>query len=197
MFLHELNNHMSKTFVLSILLATASSLCYAQSESNEVEAASQTAVLALSNGIDISYVSTSGSTGNAASMTFSSMSDYANGVMSAMQEMRVRSNNSFKVAVRCDEQTFAYQGEASDVSMSDMPNNALWMKVAQNNTGGSLVGGFSSNGFAALTSSNQDILTNGVRGGNRTFKVQYKCTPGFVLPAGTYSLDVVFTATQE
>ena len=169
----------------------------AQNQTNQVEAASQTAVLALTNGIDISYVATSSNTGNSANMSFNNVSDYANGVMSTMQEMRVRSNKSFKVAVRCDEQTFAYQGNASNITMSDLPSDALWMKVAQNNTGGSLAGAFTNNSFAALTSTNQDILINGIRGGNQTFKVQYKCTPGFVLPAGTYSLDVVFTATQE
>ncbi len=188
---------MTRSITLTLAFAMISILGFAQNEGDENEAASQTAVLALTNGIDISYVNTSGNTGNSANMTFNNVSDYANGVMSSMQEMRVRSNNSFKVAVRCDDQTFAYQGNANNMSSSDMPNNALWMKVAQNNTGGSLTGAFSNNSFASLTSSNQDILINGIRGGNRTFKVQYKCTPGFVLPAGTYSLDVVFTATQE
>lgn len=178
---------------ISLLIHTS---VIAQNESNESKTAAQPAVLALSNGIDISYMATGAGGGQDASMQFNNPNDYTNGVMSTDQELRVRSNKTFKVAVRCDGSTFQYSGN-SNQSVNDMPNDALWLKVTANNTGGSVQSPFSTTNFATLSHSNQDLLVDGHRGGNQTFSVMYKCTPGFNLPAGTYSMNVVFTATQE
>lgn len=158
--------------------------------------ASQAAVLKLNNGIDIAYTTTGSGTGEDAVMNFTGPNDYSNGVMSAEQQMRVRSNNTFKVAVRCDGSSFAYNG-ASDNVPQHMPNDMLWMKVTGNNTGGDVRAPFSTSNFASITTNSQDLLVGGNRGGNQTFSVMYKCTPGFNLPAGTYSMNVVFTATQQ
>ncbi|MCB0700871.1 MAG: hypothetical protein KDC11_13515, partial [Chitinophagaceae bacterium] len=64
-------------------------------------------------------------------------------------------------------------------------------------TGGSIANPFSNSAYATLSSSDQDLITTADRGGNQTFSVKYKATPGFAYPAGTYSVDVVYTATQE
>lgn len=188
---------MKKLLVYTCISLVTMGTGLAQNQNNQSESASQSAILGLTNGIDISYVNTNTTTGNMATMPFTSTNDFANGVMSSSHQLRVRSNKKFSVAARCDEQTFSYQGTSSNITVSDLPHDALWMKVSQNNTGGSLSGSFLNNNFAALTSANQDIIVNGVQGGNQTFTVQYKCTPGFVLPAGTYNMDVVFTATQQ
>ncbi|MBL7683508.1 MAG: hypothetical protein JNK00_10655, partial [Flavipsychrobacter sp.] len=47
-----------------------------------------------------------------------------------------------------------------------------------------------------LTSTAANLLTNCNNGGNQTFSVMYEATPGFAYPAGTYTVDVVYTATQ-
>lgn len=177
------------SFLISI------SVC-AQDESNSSSGAGQSAALALSNGIDISYLTSGNGAGEDAVMKFNNPNDYSSGVTSPTQELRVRSNRTFKVAVRCDGSTFQYSGNANQ-SMNDMPNDALWLKVTANNTGGSVKAPFSTTSFASLSHSNQDLLVDGRNGGNQTFSVMYKCTPGFNLPAGTYSMNVVYTATQE
>jgi hypothetical protein len=41
------------------------------------------------------------------------------------------------------------------------------------------------------------MINSASKGGNQTFEVKYKATPGFAYPAGTYTTDVVYTATQE
>ncbi len=41
------------------------------------------------------------------------------------------------------------------------------------------------------------LISNGQNGGNQTFSVMYNATPGFAYPAGTYTVDVVYTATQQ
>ena len=71
----------------------------------------------------------------------------------------------------------------------------LDVKVTANSTGGSIGTGFSS--YKDITATAQNIITNGDRGGNQTFSVQYQATPGFSYPAGNYAVDVVYTATQQ
>lgn len=168
----------------------------AQDAAQGSSSAAQTANLVLNNSISIAYVSSGTTTGSGATMQFNNANDYASGVMSTEQELVVMSNEKFTVAVRCDESSFSYQG-SSNITMNDMPSNALWLKVTDNNTGGTIKAPFSTNNFASLTAASQDLLINANRGGNQKFAVMYKCTPGFSLPAGVYSMDVVYTATQQ
>lgn len=74
-------------------------------------------------------------------------------------------------------------------------SNVLFLKVTNNNTGGSVSSSFN-NKFRTLSSSNQTLVNNATPGGNNTFNVQYKANPGYNFPAGTYSVNVVYTATQ-
>jgi hypothetical protein len=178
------------TWLISSLLLTHTAAT-AQSSS-----ASQSVSLVLNNAIDISYMATGNGSGNNAMMQFSNPTDYSNGVTSPEQGLRVRSNKSFKVAVRCEASGFTYQGNNAN-TMQNMPDNALRLKVTANNTGGAVKAPFSTDGYASLSNESQDLLVGGEYGQNQTFAVQYKCTPGFNLPAGTYTMNVVYTATQE
>lgn len=187
---------MKKILIILTLNIACLPLVQAQGENNAGASAAQSAVVALHNGIDISYMTTGSSTGNNARMDFRNSADYANGVTSPEQQLRVRSNKNFKVAVRCDGNTFSYQGNSNNAP-AQMPDDALWLMVTDNKTGGSVSAPFSTNNYASLSATNKDLLVNGNNGGNQTFKVKYKCTPGFNLPAGTYTMNVVFTATQE
>ncbi|MBW7912565.1 MAG: hypothetical protein H3C54_02415 [Taibaiella sp.] len=158
--------------------------------------ASQSVSLVLSNAIDISYMATGNGTGTNTMMQFSNPTDYSNGVTSPEQGLRVRSNKTFKVAVRCEASAFNYQGNNAN-TMQNMPDDALKLRVTSNNTGGSVKAPFTTNGYTSLSNESQDLLVGGEQGQNQTFAVQYKCTPGFNLPAGTYTMNVVYTATQE
>lgn len=179
-----------------ITMLILSGLLYHTAATAQSSSASQSVSLVLSSAIDISYVATQNSAGNNTVMQFSNPNDYSNGVTSPEQGLRVRSNNNFKVAVRCDAANFAYQGNNSN-TMQNMPDNALLLKVTANNTGGSVKAPFSTSGYSTLSNESQDLLVGGAEGENQTFAVQYKCTPGFNLPAGTYTMNVVYTATQE
>lgn len=176
------------TLIASVLLIqTAAS---AQSSS-----ASQSVSLVINNAIDISYMATGNGSGNNAMMQFSNPNDYSNGVTSPEQGLRVRSNKTFKVAVKCEGTGFTYQGGSN--TMQTVPDDALKLRVTSNNTGGAVKAPFTTNGYTALSNESQDLLVGGEQGQNQTFAVQYKCTPGFNLPAGTYTMNVVYTATQE
>jgi hypothetical protein len=72
----------------------------------------------------------------------------------------------------------------------------LDLRVPANATGGAIASPFSATNYADLGATAQNLLTNCNNGGNQTFSIQYNATPGFAYPAGTYTVDVVYTATQ-
>jgi len=164
------------------------------SGTGEASAATQSTHLALSNAIEVTFTSNMSAMGGDVTMPFSTVNDYANGIESDAQEMKVRSNKNFSVAVKANNSEFSYTGNTSPAP--EMPvEGVLAVKVTANSTGGDVAGSFSN--YATLTASNQNLITSADRGGNQAFSVKYKATPSFAYPAGTYAVDVVYTATQE
>lgn len=155
----------------------------------------QTTKLALSNAIDITFVNNGNSTGSTVDLAFENVNDYANGVEGAPLEIKVRSNKKFIVKARTSSKTFAYSGTTSPAPSMNV-QNTLFIKVLENSTGGSVPGSVN-NKYATLKRGNRKLIHNGTPGGNNTFKVQYKADPGFEFPAGTYTVDVIYTATQR
>jgi len=162
----------------------------------ESSGASQSANFALSNAIEITFVNSMSEYGADVTLPFSTVNDYANGVESAEQELKIRSNKNFSVAIKSNAAGFTYSGNTTPAP--EMPvNGVLAIKLTANNTGGSIANPFSTSAYSGLTNSNQSLITGGNRGGNQSFAIKYKATPGFAYPAGTYSVDVVYTATQQ
>src|SRR5690606_13770768 len=133
-------------------------------------------------------------TGTSVSIPFTTVNDYANGVESDAQELKVRSNKNFSVAVKTNAENFSYTGNTTPTPTMPV-SGVLAVKVTSNSTGGSIANSFSS--YSSLSNSNQGLITAADRGGAQSFRVMYKATPGFAYPAGTYAVDVVYTATQE
>lgn len=174
-----------------LLLSLAAKKAKAQNESGTAQ---QTIALAMSNALDITFVDNNSSTGNTVSLSFDNVEDYAGGVESASQTIRVRSNKDFDVRVKSSASKFSYSGSASsDPNMS--VSSVLAMKIIDNNTGGNISGGFSN--YKALSTNNKKIINNADAGNDQTFSVKYKATPGFAYPAGTYTVDIVYTVTQR
>jgi hypothetical protein len=155
--------------------------------------AQQTVNMSLSDAIELTFTGSGTATGAAVTMSFANVNDYANGVTSSAQALKVRSNKNFTVAVKTNNASFTYTGSASPVPSMPVAG-VLDVKVSANGTGGTIGTGFDN--YKDLSSSNQSIINNGSRGGNQTFSVQYQATPGFSYPAGNYAVDVVYTATQ-
>ena len=150
----------------------------------------------LSNAIEITFNDNMSAYGEDVSLAFTTVNDYANGVESSEQQLKISSNKDFTVAVKTNSDKFTYSGNTTPVP--SMPvTGVLGLKVTANNTGGSIAGSFSASKYATLTASNQPLISGADRGGNQTFNIQYKATPGFAYPAGSYSVDVVYTATQQ
>ena len=177
-----------RLFLLVVLLSFVTVTTRAQ---NASATASQTIQLVLNPTIDLRFNNTgSGSTVN---MVFNSTGNYANGVISGTQELEVRSNKNFKISVQTDASSFAYTGNQANVS--PMPvNNTLFMAVTNNTTGGSIASGFSN--YTSLSQSNQDIILNGAQGEDKKLVLAYKARPDWGYASGTYSVGVIYTATQ-
>ena len=183
-----------KTLLLSIAIFFGFiSITNAQ---NASASGAQDVSLVLSNAISITFTGTGSNTGSTVNMAFNTVGDYINGVTSSSQQLKVQSNTNFNVAVKFDVNSFSYVGNGV-LNLNNIPTNAFQAKVTANNTGGTIASPFSSTSYAPVYANNQNIINDGQLGGNQTFSVMYKCVPGLALPAGTYNINIVYTATQQ
>lgn len=175
---------------ITVLIAMVSG-AYAQNQANQSAAGSQRTNLELSNAIDISYYSTQ--YGGTQNMEFNSVNDYANGVTTGWQILVVRSNKNYNVSVKANAANFTYSGNTTPAPQ--MPISKLNVGLFYNMTGGTSSGTFN-NKFAALSESPQNLISNADNTAGAYFLTRYRATPGFAYPAGTYTAEVTYTATQ-
>lgn len=176
--------------ILSAVLAFG--ISHAQ---NQNSGGSQETNLQLSNAIELSFTSSNSSNMDVA---FNSLSDMMNGVETAAHEVRVRSNKKFKVTVQQSSNNFSYSGNYILNTLMKV-SSVMKVKVVNNNTGGSqplsaVLAGWQS---FSIWGTPVTLLNNCDPGGNQTFTVKYKATPGTNFVAGTYTVDMVYTATQQ
>lgn len=124
---------------------------------------------------------------------FNSVSDYIKGMQSSAQNFKVYSNKDFVVSVSTNAPAFSYSGNAYPTPQMPV-NNILFLSVSDNQTGGTVANSF--NTFKSLSNTSRDLLLNCKNGGNQTFAVNYRAEPGTAFPAGDYTVDVIYTATQ-
>lgn len=148
----------------------------------------------MSNAIDITFNSNGNSEGDVVNLAFNNVNDYANGVESAPIQLKIRSNKKFNVFAKASSNKFTYSGSISPAPQMNV--NKLFIKVVSNNTGGNVPNAVD-NQYKKMRKNNRKLINNGTPGGNNTFTVQYKADPGFEFPAGTYSVDIIYTATQK
>ncbi len=165
------------------------------SKAQVASTATQTVNLNLSNAIELTFTGSTTATGAAVNLAFNTVNDYANGVSSSNQGLKVRSNKKFGVTVKTNNANFSYTGTTTPAPVMPV-NGVLALKVSANGTGGTIASPFSATAYRTLSSTAANLISNGNNGGNQTFSVIYNATPGFAYPAGTYTVDVVYTATQ-
>lgn len=156
--------------------------------------ASQTVNLVLTNAIDMTFTANGSATGPLVSMPFNTTNDYASGVTSSAQQLKVRSNKNFNVTVKSSASNFSYTGATNPAPVMPVAS-VLDVKVSANGTGGAIAGTFAN--YTDISTTAQNMITGGTYGGNQTFSVMYQAMPGWSYPAGTYAVDVVYTATQQ
>ena len=181
--------------IFSIVALIALSIV-ASAQTNASSTAQQTVELGLSNTIDITFTGSGTATGGTVTLPFTTVTDYANGVESAAQQLKVRSNKIFNVTVAASAANFSVTNNGT-TSVSTMPvAGVLDLMVSSNQAGGTIASGYSSYG-GGLSTAAASILTGASNGNNQAFSVKYKATPGFAYPAGVYAVDVIYTATQQ
>lgn len=184
---------MKKITLILLIVAGAAVAAHAQ-QADEAANASQSAKLVMSNAIDVTFNSNASNEGDIVSLAFENVNDYANGVESTPIELKVRSNKKFHVWAKAGSSRFTYSGpESTDPKMNV---NKLQIKVVSNNTGGNVPNAVN-NKYSNMSKSNKKLINNGTSGGDNTFAIQYKANPGYEFPAGTYSVDIIYTATQQ
>jgi hypothetical protein len=188
----QTTNKMKKVFAIAALISAS----FATNAQNASSSATQTVNLNLSNAIEITFTGNNSATGAAVNLAFNTVNDYANGVTSSEQGLKVRSNKNFTVAVKTNAANFTYTGTTSPAPVMPIAG-VLGVMVSANGTGGTIATPYSATTYADLSSTAKNLITNGSKGGNQTFAVKYEATPGFAYPAGTYTVDVVYTATQQ
>ncbi|MBN8672176.1 MAG: hypothetical protein J0L80_15945 [Chitinophagales bacterium] len=177
-----------------IAIAAMAIVGFSAKAQNASSTATQTVNLNLSNAIELTFTGNNSATGATVNLAFNTVNDYANGVESATQELKVRSNKKFGVTVKTSGASFTYTGTTTPAPV--MPVSVLGLKVIANGTGGTIASPFSTTAYTAMSNTAANLISNGVNGGNQTFSVKYEAEPGFAYPAGTYTTDVVYTATQ-
>jgi len=186
-----MKSHTIKRVLSTLLLCT---IAFGVNAQNKSGIAQQSVVMPLTGAFDITFTSNNSNIGNIVNLAFTNTSDYISGVESAGQTLRVRTNTDFDIMVNAANEYFTYAGNATSNTNMKV-EDVLEMKVLNNNTGGTITAGFSN--YKELKDNERKIINKGDPGGNQTFDVQYKATPGFGYPAGIYSVDVIFTLTEH
>lgn len=183
---------MKKILLLTITCCQIALASYGQ---NATGSATQSVSMQTGSLLEIYFPVNSSYTGPTVTLPFTTATHYTNGVESATQQLALISNKNFVVTVKAAASHFSVTNNGSS-STSTMPvSGVLAVKVTTNNTGGSIVSPFS--GYTSLTSSPQTLINNGTAGYyNKYFSVKYKATPGFSYSAGTYAVDIIYTATH-
>ena len=183
---------MKKIALFIAIIGLVSTSAYAQNQANENGAAAQNARLVMSNAIDIGFYSSY--YGGTQNLQFQSVNDFANGKTTGWQILIVKSNKDYNVTVKTNAANFTYSGNTTPAPT--MPVSVLNVALFYNGTGGTPSSTFNGN-YSPLSSVDQTLITNGTRGSFKYFFTRYKATPGFAYPAGTYTAEVIYTATQQ
>ncbi len=181
-----------KKIIASVTLMLSGIAAFAQNASSS---ASQTTNLNLANAIEITFTGSGAATGATINLAFNNVNDFANGIETGEQEIKIRSNKAYNVSCKSNTSTFTYSGSASPAPVMSVWNTLSCM-VANNNTGGTVPMPWSTTSWYSVTSVATNMINNGVNGGDKRFAVKYRAIPGFSFPAGTYAVDIVFTASQ-
>src|SRR5690348_11275295 len=118
----------------SILLLLFISCVCGLMASAQSDNGSQTLTMTTGNSVEITFTSNNSATGGLVSLPFTTADDYANGVASSDQQIKVSSNKAFNVAVKASSANFSYSGNTTPAP--SMPvNGILKVMVPANSTG--------------------------------------------------------------
>ena len=114
--------------------------------------ASQTTKLSLSDAVEIIFTGSGTATGSLVTLPFTSVDNYANGVESTEQQLKIRSNKNFTVAVKSNATNFTYSGTTTPAPVMPVAS-VLDVQVSTAGTGNTVTAPFTA--YADVTASSQ------------------------------------------
>jgi hypothetical protein len=132
--------------------------------------------LNLSNALELNF--TSGASG--VGFTFNNVNSYQNGLeATSAATIQVKSNRGFNVSVKTSSANF------SSSAATVMPvSNVLFVRES------------SQPNYISLSTTEKTFMA-GQTNGIKNFGITYKAAPGFNYDGGVYTVNVVYTATQQ
>jgi hypothetical protein len=122
-------------------------------------------------------------------MVFKSPRDYYQGIESEQQTVRISSNRNIAISVRAIDFQNASNPEIRIPSF-------IYLKVPRINVEGNSSAYSQQSQYQPLEKKDLLLPRETEKGGDQTFKFQYKAKPGGLVEPGIYFLNVVFTATR-
>lgn len=160
-----------KKIILIAFTAFSTMMAHAQATSS----VSQTVTLNLVNSINISITSATGT-----NFLFDNVSKYENGLTNLnATTLLIQSNRPWTANVKTA--TANFSGPASSPAM---PSTVLGVRLSGSNSG-----------FGSLSTT--PLSYGSADRGTYSASVDYNVNPGFSYDAGTYTISVVYTATQQ
>lgn len=184
-----------KKFLFYVLFLTLCvTFCASKSYGQTSTVITQQVDVNLVNVISMKFVATNGTAGTSLNVALNLLSDLINGGTTSAQAITVNSTKNFNVTAKTSSALFTYTGTSLLGNVLPILGN-LRCRITANNTGGSIAGTFSN--YTSLSATQQNFLNGCTSGTNKTFSVQYQSIPGLGLALGTYSAQVIYTATQQ
>lgn len=146
----------------------------AQAQTVGTTGVTQSVSVVINNVFDMSLSSTA-----TRSFSFDNLADYDNGIeVLNANTLNYKTNKAWKVSVKALSANFS-----GGTGQTTMPSDVI--KVRKNGSAS----------YVAVSGTDQD-LTTGARG-NSNFNIDYKATPGYGYEAGTYSVTLQYTITNQ
>jgi hypothetical protein len=162
---------MKKLFLAILLFVSTTIIVNAQNVGTPT--ATQPISIVIKNVFDMNLSSTTTRT-----FSFDNLTDYDNGVeVLNANTINYKTNKAWKVSVK------ALSADFTGGTSTTMPANVI--KVRKNGAAS----------YIAVSGVDQD-LTSGSRGASN-FNIDYKATPGYNYEAGTYSVTMQYTITNQ
>jgi hypothetical protein len=185
---------MRKFLFITLFSMLCIMLCISKSYGQSSTVLTKQVDINLVNVISMKFVSTGGTSGTTLNMALNLLTDLINGGTTSAQQLTVNSTKNFNITAKTSSALFTYTGSSLLGNVLPVLGN-LKCKVTANATGGSIAGTFSN--YTSLSVTPQNFINGCTSGTNKTFSVQYQAIPGLGLALGTYTAQVVFTATQQ
>jgi hypothetical protein len=160
-----------KRILIAVFFLVSTAIVHAQTVGTS--AVTQSVSVVINNVFDMNLSTTA-----TRSFSFDNLTDYDNGIeVLNANTLNYKTNKAWKVSVKALSPNFTGGGATA------MPANVI--KVRKNGT----------QSYVPVSGTDQD-LTTGARG-DSNFNIDYKANPGYSYEAGTYSVTLQYTITNQ